>query len=151
MEPVVENNERGSLSERTAVIESGETNAVRNQDPVEDADIFLAYGRYPQAEKILNEALILEPDRLDVLLKLAEVYSRQKDLTNFGSVAETIANVTSKTGAYWERLVALGYLIDPTDERYADGKFASQGKTSMNPVDLSSIDLDLGNPPSPKS
>ena len=150
MQPVVDTGERGSL-DAAAFVQSGETNATRDQDPVEDADIFIAYGRYPQAEKILKEALSLEPKRLDVLLKLAEIYSRQKDLANFDAVAERVADVTSQTGAYWERLVALGYLINPTNERYAEGKFASERQASVKPVDLSSIDLDLGNPPSPKS
>ena len=27
------------------------SSALRNQDPIEDADIFLAYGRYPQGRK----------------------------------------------------------------------------------------------------
>ena len=155
-QPVVEtrtvvSSSESSSSESTALNERGEANVSPNQDPVEDADIFLAYGRYPQAEKILKEALALEPDRLDVLLKLAQVYSHQKELASFDTVAETIANVTSKAGAYWERLVALGYLINPTDERYAEGKFASERQASMKPVDLSSIDLDLGNHSSPKS
>jgi pilus assembly protein FimV len=150
MQPVVDTGERVSL-DAAAFVQSGGANATRDQDPVEDADIFIAYGRYPQAEKILKEALSLEPKRLDVLLKLAEVYSRQKDLANFDAVAERVADVTSQTGAYWERLVALGYLINPTNERYAEGKFASERQASVKPVDLSSIDLDLGNPPSPKS
>ena len=150
MQPVVDKGERVSL-DTAASVQSGGTNVARDQDPVEDADIFIAYGRYPQAEKILKEALSLEPKRLDVLLKLAEVYSRQKDLANFDAVAERVADVTSQTGAYWERLIALGYLINPTNERYAEGKFASERQASVKPVDLSSIDLDLGNPPSPKS
>ena len=149
-QPVVDKDERVSL-DAAAFVQSGTTNVARDQDPVEDADIFIAYGRYPQAEKILKEALSLEPKRLDVLLKLAEVYSRQKDLANFDAVAERVADVTSQTGAYWERLVALGYLINPTNERYAEGKFASERQASVKPVDLSSIDLNLGNPPSPKS
>ena len=150
MQPVGDNGERVGL-DAAAFVQAGGTNVARDQDPVEDADIFIAYGRYPQAEKILKEALSLEPKRLDVLLKLAEVYSRQKDLANFDAVAERVADVTSQTGAYWERLVALGYLINPTNERYAEGKFASERQASVKPVDLSSIDLNLGNPPSPKS
>lgn len=150
MQPVGDKGDRVSL-DAAAFVQAGGTNVARDQDPVEDADIFIAYGRYPQAEKILKEALSLEPKRLDVLLKLAEVYSRQKDLANFDAVAERVADVTSQTGAYWERLVALGYLINPTNERYAEGKFASERQASVKPVDLSSIDLDLGNPPSPKA
>jgi Tfp pilus assembly protein FimV len=117
------------------------------EDPIEDADIFLAYGRYQQAGNILTQCLIAEPDNLDVLLKLAEVYSKQNDPTSFEGVAQTVSRITGQTGAYWERFVALGYLVDPNDVRYADGKFADRGQTAQNQVDLSSIDLNLGDSP----
>jgi pilus assembly protein FimV len=117
------------------------------EDPIEDADIFLAYGRYQQAGNILTQCLIAEPDNLDVLLKLAEVYSKQNDPTSFEEVAQTVSRITGQTGAYWERFVALGYLVDPNDVRYADGKFADRGQTAQNQVDLSSIDLNLGDSP----
>ena len=93
----------------------------------------------------------LEPGRLDVLLKLAEVYSRQKDLISFDEIAQIVSEITNKAGAYWERVIALGYLINPGDERYADGKFAIERQPMTKPFDLSSIYLNLGNPPSSKS
>ncbi len=127
------------------VVQSGRAQMI--EDPIEDADIFLAYGRYQQARNILTECLIAEPDNLDVLLKLAEVYSKQSDPISFEGVAQTVSRITGQTGAYWERFVALGYLVDPNDVRYADGKFAERGQTAQNQVDLSSIDLNLGDSP----
>ncbi len=116
------------------------------QDPVEDADIFLAYGRFSQAENILTQALVAEPRRLDLLLKLAEVYSRKGELSAFEDIAKIVADITRESGAYWERLLALGYLINPDDLRYSEGKFARNTRTA-EPVDLSKIDLNLGQGP----
>ena len=116
------------------------------QDPVEDADIFLAYGRFSQAENILTQALVAEPRRLDLLLKLAEVYSRKGELSGFEDIAKIVADITRESGAYWERLLALGYLINPDDVRYSEGKFARNTRTA-EPVDLSKIDLNLGQEP----
>jgi pilus assembly protein FimV len=116
------------------------------QDPVEDADIFLAYGRFSQAENILTQALVAEPRRLDLLLKLAEVYSRKGELSGFEDIAKIVADITRESGAYWERLLALGYLINPDDVRYSEGKFAKNTRTT-GPVDLSKIDLNLGQEP----
>ena len=51
-----------------------------------------------RAEKILKEVLVLEPERLDVLLKLAEVYSGQKNLVLFDEIAHVVSKITNKTG-----------------------------------------------------
>ncbi len=43
-------------------------------DPVAEADIYMAYGRFPQAVELLNRALEQEPDRSDLRVKLVEVH-----------------------------------------------------------------------------
>lgn len=50
-------------------------------DPISEADVFMVYGRYPQAEELLKSALSQEPERLDFQMKLLEVYhgDNQKD------------------------------------------------------------------------
>jgi pilus assembly protein FimV len=89
---------------------------------------------------------VAEPRRLDLLLKLAEVYSRKGELSGFEDIAKIVADITRESGAYWERLLALGYLINPDDVRYSEGKFARNTRTA-EPVDLSKIDLNLGQEP----
>ena len=134
-----------------AALESGESVLGESDgqgDVIEDADIFLAYGRFSQAEKILLDALTAEPRRLDLLIKLGEVYSRQKQIEAFANVANKVAAITRSSGAYWERIVALGFILDPTDERYAEGRFAASAPRRNQTVDLSSIDLNLGEDPS---
>lgn len=134
-----------------AELESGELGVGESDgqgDVIEDADIFLAYGRFSQAEKILLDALTAEPRRLDLLIKLGEVYSRQKQIEAFANVANKVAAITRSSGAYWERIVALGFILDPNDERYAEGRFAASAPRPNQTVDLSSIDLNLGEDPS---
>ena len=43
-------------------------------DPVAEADIYMAYGRFPQAVELLNRALEQEPNRSDLRVKLIEVH-----------------------------------------------------------------------------
>ena len=43
-------------------------------DPVAEADIYMAYGRFPQAVELLNRALEQEPSRSDLRVKLIEVH-----------------------------------------------------------------------------
>ena len=65
-----------------------EVNALRDEsgevDPVAEADVYIAYGRYQQAEDLLEQAMQNEPDRLAFKRKLLEVYyaTRNKDAFN---------------------------------------------------------------------
>ncbi|MFK8020038.1 MAG: FimV/HubP family polar landmark protein [Pseudomonadales bacterium] len=46
-----------------------------NNDPLKEADIYFAYGRFPEAAELLNSAILAEPGRVDLLQKLVEVHT----------------------------------------------------------------------------
>lgn len=48
-------------------------------DPLGEADMYMAYGRFQQAADILYAARQREPDRADIRVKLAEVYAEMGD------------------------------------------------------------------------
>lgn len=52
-------------------------------DVVSEADIYIAYGKYDQAEEMLLNGLAKDPDSTEIRLKLLEVYSQTQDLNNF--------------------------------------------------------------------
>lgn len=52
-------------------------------DVVAEADIYIAYGKYDQAEEMLVKALDKEPGNADMRLKLLEVYANQQDVARF--------------------------------------------------------------------
>ena len=88
-------------------------------DPVVEADTFLAFGRDAQAEEILLEALKADPQRQAIHLKLLDIYSARKNVSQFESVAKDLHVLTGGTGAGWEKAVALGAAIDPANPLYA--------------------------------
>jgi pilus assembly protein FimV len=53
--------------------------AESSSDPIGEADMYMAYGRFQQAADILYAALQREPDRDDIRMKLAEVYAEMGD------------------------------------------------------------------------
>ncbi len=53
------------------------------EDVVAEADIYIAYGKYDQAEEMLLKALGKEPGNADMRLKLLEVYANQQDVARF--------------------------------------------------------------------
>ena len=52
-------------------------------DVISEAEIYIAYGRFPQAITFLQNAISAEPDRADIQLKLLEVYVQTEDATAF--------------------------------------------------------------------
>ncbi|MCW8193255.1 hypothetical protein F6455_00455 [Proteobacteria bacterium 005FR1] len=52
-------------------------------DAVGEADIYIAYGKYDQAEEMLQKAIAREPENLDARLKLLEVYSETRNAEKF--------------------------------------------------------------------
>lgn len=87
-------------------------------DPVDEADVYIAYGRDSQAEEILLEALKSEPSRAAIHLKLLEIHAARKSLPQFQTVARDLQALTAGTGADWDKAVALGRSIDPANPLY---------------------------------
>jgi pilus assembly protein FimV len=72
-EPVVPTEEHDAPSHEVA----------QTSDVIGEADIYIAYGRYPQAISLLLSALEDDPNRSDVRVKLLEVYAETKDEASF--------------------------------------------------------------------
>lgn len=90
-------------------------------DPIAEADVYLAYGKEDEAIKILAEALRSAPDRLNIHIKLAEIYAKQQDLTQLEVTARAVKGLTQGQGSDWERVRTLGFNMDPYNSLYAEG------------------------------
>ncbi|MCQ4313452.1 peptigoglycan-binding protein LysM [Pseudomonas stutzeri] len=62
---------------------SSDSLAGASNDPLAEADIYIAYGRFNQAVDLLQNALNDEPQRSDLRLKLMEVYAELGDRDGF--------------------------------------------------------------------
>ena len=63
--------------------EADEDLSQQTSDVLSEAEIYIAYGRFPQAIAFLENAVEAEPDRSDIQLKLLEVYVQTEDATAF--------------------------------------------------------------------
>ncbi len=90
-------------------------------DPVAEAEVYLAYGRDAEAEKILKEALRVYPGKVSIQRKLAEIYAKRRDVRALEAVATEIRAASGGTGADWDQVRELGQKLDPTNELYASG------------------------------
>ena len=90
-------------------------------DPIAEAEVYMAYGRDAQAEEILKEAILKNPDRHEIRMKLLEIYAARRNTTAFESVAgELYAAVGNKSNSLWDKAAEMGRSIDPTNPLYGD-------------------------------
>jgi pilus assembly protein FimV len=84
-------------------------------DPLTEADVFMAYGRHQQAEEVLNKALEKNPERLELMAKLLEVYYNLRDTDRFVELAESNEGRLKADEAVWTRIAAMGHELSPED------------------------------------
>lgn len=87
-------------------------------DVLAEADVYLAYGIYQQAEELLKTAITSNPDREEYKVKLLETYFAAKDKANFVSRAGEIQSELNPESPEWLRIVAMGREIDATNEMF---------------------------------
>lgn len=93
-------------------------------DPIQEAEVYMAYGRDGQAEEILVDAMQKDPGNLAVYLKLLEIYAGRKTLPQFNEVAGNLHARTGGNGIEWEKAASLGRSLDPSNPLYASATLA---------------------------
>jgi pilus assembly protein FimV len=89
-------------------------------DPAAEADVYIAYGRYQQAENLIKQALEKAPGRLDLKAKLAEIHFTTRNTAAFTALAEELqaAGVPASDPSTWERVASMGSELAPDHELF---------------------------------
>ena len=93
-------------------------------DPIAEADVYMAYGRDAQAEEILKDALIKDPARQEIRMKLLDIYVARKDKVAFEEVAADLYASVGGKGSLWEQASYMGRNLDPNNALYAKNEHA---------------------------
>jgi pilus assembly protein FimV len=64
-------------------VEAEESTVMQTSDPIGEADIYIAYGRFDQATDLLLNAIAAAPKNIDLRTKLLEVYVESKNKAGF--------------------------------------------------------------------
>lgn len=119
-------------------------------DPVSEADVYIAYGRYQQAEELLRQAMDRDPDRLALKHKLLEVHYATRNADAFTALAQEMADngQDAADGVAWARAKDMGREIAPNNSLFDAGGIATAigGVTALAEADQSELsieDLDL--------
>ncbi|MDP2903895.1 MAG: FimV/HubP family polar landmark protein [Methylovulum sp.] len=94
-------------------------------DPISEADVYLAYGRYQQAEDLMREAIADQPGRDECKLKLLEIYYANGNKQAFEMyVSELIEAGKQADIVFWAKVTEMGSDIC-ADSPLFSAKFAS--------------------------
>ena len=125
--------------------ESGEVDALA------EADVYVAYGRYRQAEELIRHAMEREPERLELKAKLFEILYAIKDKDGFIELAEqsVAEGLPDSDSEIWSRVVSMGSKMAPSNALFAVGgetsirqesEAPSDGLGDMDDLDLETLD-----------
>lgn len=87
-------------------------------DPIAEAEVYMAYGRDAQAEEILKDAIVKEPKRYELHLKLLEMYAGRKDISAFEAVAGELYTTLGANDPTWSKVAELGKAMEPENPLY---------------------------------
>ncbi|MGD8587915.1 MAG: FimV/HubP family polar landmark protein [Chromatiales bacterium] len=109
-------------------------------DPISEADVYIAYGRYQQAEELIKQAIERFPEREELKHKLLEIYYSAKNESKFSSLAEELkqAGMEQNKPDLWAKIVAMGRELNPSSALFVGtaGLTASLGETEEEVDDL---------------
>ena len=136
-EAVGDIDEYGGFGDELGTIHADESEI----DPIAEADVYLAYRRYEQAESLLKEAIQQDDTRPELKLKLMEIYYTTKDQEAFEAQAEAFYAASGGADeALWGQAVEMGKELCPDHPL-----FSESGGVLDDSVDQSDGDiLDLG-------
>ena len=97
-----------------ATADEAEAESEPRDDVIAEADVYLAYGIYQQAEELLQNAIKDNPDKDSYRVKLAETYLAGKNSDGF---VELATEMNQRRGGEdtpeWQRIVAIGQELVP--------------------------------------
>lgn len=109
LEPDSSESEPGSAPAEDQTLENG----AAADDPLSEADVYLAYGRYDQAQATVIAALEQTPERTDLRLKLLEIFALTENRAGFEEHVQILHSQVGGEGEAWARAVELGREVAP--------------------------------------
>ena len=112
-------------------------------DVIAEADVYLAYGIYQQAEELLKQAITDNPERDDYRLKLAETHYAGKNADAFVEVASDIKQrVDEDTSPLWKKVLGMGQDLCADNPMFQGTIVDAPDVDSLSP-DSPEMDFDL--------
>ncbi len=113
-------------------------------DPISEADVYLAYGRYKQAEDLIRNAIEQYPERDECKLKLLEIHYATENREAFERFAQELkAQGKDSNPSFWENVAEMGRELCPGSPLFAASSssdpapgFATNPSGMLDAIDL---------------
>lgn len=119
-------------------------------DPISEADVYLAYGRYQQAEDLIRSAIENYPERDECKLKLLEIHYATEDRDAYESYAKELESFKSDKPEFWAKVAEMGREICPQSTLFSADLSVDQADLSAatqfppDAISESPTGIDLG-------
>ncbi len=100
---------------------ASQLDAEEESDPLAEADVYMAYGRDLQAEEVLREALLKEPERVAIHQKLLTIFAKRKDARAYAAMAALASPLLKANVPQWAEVCVAGLALDPGNLMYLAG------------------------------
>lgn len=108
--------------------------AVGESNPLDEVEAYLAYGRYEQAQELLDHALGENPDNIELRVKLLEVLAVRGDRSGFEAEAQVLrTQITDESDPRWQRVIELARDIAPGHPLFGDEPTVDTEATAAQP------------------
>jgi pilus assembly protein FimV len=129
-----------------AKVEAGAKAAEAADDVLAEADVYIAYGLYQQAEDVLRKALSVDPARNDYRAKLLECHFGAKNVVAFESEAKDLHEALAhpEVDPLWIRVATLGKELVPNNPLFTGTDTGGLTSADVLASEPASDELDLG-------
>lgn len=104
-------------------------------DPISEADVYLAYGRYKQAEELIRSAIEQHPERDECKLKLLEIHYATENKKAFEDYAKELFDQDKEADPnFWDKVVEMGRELCPESSLFANtfiGEMSANDDTAI--------------------
>jgi pilus assembly protein FimV len=134
----------------TSQVDSAEPDAVESDGPEEqddvlnEADVYLAYGLYDNAEELLKQSIDANPGRADYRSKLLDTYFATKNLDGFSNQAELFKSMGGAGTLHWNKVQTMGRELAPDNTLFSAGKDSAISTSDLDFVKPEIADFDSG-------
>lgn len=120
-----EEDEAETALEPTIHLGDAQADETLKDDTIAEADVYLAYGLYGQAEDLLKLAIEDNPGKEEYHLKLLETYYADKSAPEFADAAQTLHDLLQgKESDSWNKVAAMGKDLCPENPLFKEGDVA---------------------------
>ena len=107
-----------------------------------EADVYISYGLYQQAEELLKEGLAKDPENAKYQFKLAEIYHGDKKSDDFVQHVESISSSYDKQSPEWSKIVAMGAALAPAHALFTDNSSGAADADQQGANDSDSANIE---------